>query len=307
MSKGLRDIAQAGLSHLQSFSRIKMIAVDLDGTMSGSAILEIWENIIWLIKRLNHGRNKTSLIIATGRTLTGAKPAIRLLYHTRDLPIILYNGSLVINNNTYEVLYQKTIPNLVLAEIAALSDLFAVNVFAYYYVGKEKNLFDTVDSLEYVLGFGRDRSLVTEFNQMPIIWEFDASYLVNAPSAILIDIRNIIPGDKERILERLAVMPEISVTSSGLAYVEIRPAGSNKAEALRFVADNLKLSATDFAAIGDNNNDVEMLSWVGTGIAVSNGTDSAINAAKYVCSHNVASGVIEVLRLIKQSKRYHDE
>jgi Cof subfamily protein (haloacid dehalogenase superfamily) len=307
MNKGLRDIAQAGLSHLQSFSRIKMIAVDLDGTMSGSAVLEIWENIIWLIKRLNHGRNKTSLIIATGRTLTGAKSAIKLLYHTRDLPIILYNGSVVINNNTYEVLYRKSIPNAVLSDIANLSDLFTINVYAYYYVGKEKDLFDTVDRLEYVLGFGRDRSLTSEFNQMPIIWEFDDTYLVNTPSAILIDIRNILPGDKERILERLAVINEISVTSSGFAYLEIRPSGSNKAEALRFVADRLKLSATDFAAIGDNNNDVEMLSWVGTGIAVSNGTESAINAAKYVCSHNVASGVIEVLRLIKQSKRYHDE
>lgn len=307
MNKGLRDIAHTNLSHLHAFSQIKIIAVDLDGTMSGSSELEIWDNIIWFIKRLNHGPKKTSLIIATGRTLTGAKNAIKLIYNNRDLPIILYNGSVVINNNTFEILYKKTIPGATLMEIVSLTDQFLISVFAYYYLGTTKSLFVPIDQKEYVLGFGQDKSLLKEFNQMPIIWDFDDQFLLNDPSAILIDIRNIDSVKKDQILLILATMPSISVTSSGFAYIEIRPADSNKAQALDFIAKKLKLTKEDFAAIGDNNNDVEMLTWVGTGIAVSNGTERALNAAKFVCSHNVASGVIEVLRLIKQSKRYHDE
>jgi len=306
MNKALRDIAFEDLSHLRAFSNIKVIAVDLDGTMSSSTNMEIWENVIWSINNINrNSRKKTSLIIATGRTFSGARKAIELLYQNRDLPIVLYNGSVVIRNISWEILYKKTITHHALRTIIELSDIYPVSVFAYCYLGGNKSLFDGDDKLEYVTGYGEDKTLKVEFNKMPIIWESEYNPLSNEPSAVLIDIKKLLPNQVESIIERLLMLQEISITSSGFAYIEIRPSGSNKAEALRFIAEEKGLVSSDFAAIGDNNNDAEMLRWVGTGIAVSNGTPSAQDAARYIASHDVASGVIEVLRLIKQSKRYH--
>lgn len=308
MDKGLRDIALEDSQVLKAFSNIKIIAVDLDGTMSGSADMEIWENILWFVRNINiRSSKKTSLIIATGRTLTGAKRAIELLYQNKTLPIILYNGSLVIRNSTWEILYKRTIPRHTLKTIVEMVEIFPINIYSYCFMGTNKNPFDPNDQLEYVLGFGSNRERKTEFNKMPIMWEFEEQHLENEASAVLIDIQNVKPQGVDQIFKKLSEINGISITSSGFAYIEIRPENSNKALALSFLAKDMNLKNSDFAAIGDNNNDVEMLKWAGIGVAVSNGTPMALDAAKYISSHNVAAGVVEVLRLIKQSKRYHNE
>lgn len=306
MKKSLRDLMEMNLESLTSFSRIKVVAVDLDGTMANSVDLDIWENVTWLVDRLK-SRN-TSLIVATGRTLTGARKAIELLYQKRDLPIILYNGSVVIKNKSFDILYKRVISTTTLHLVNSLADRFPVFVFAYFYLGREEqSLFNLVEQRELVIGFGEGERVITEFNGMPVVWREDILLGEIEPSAILIDIKKATESEQTEMIGFLSSLADISVTSSGFSYIEIRPANSDKAGALQFVSEYMKLTSNEFAAIGDNNNDVEMLKWAGIGIAVSNGTPSALEAARYICSHNVASGIIEVLRLIRQSKRYHNE
>jgi hydroxymethylpyrimidine pyrophosphatase-like HAD family hydrolase len=52
------------------------------------------------------------------------------------------------------------------------------------------------------------------------------------------------------------------------AWLDIAPAGVNKATALAEVAAGLGLSAADVLAFGDGRNDIEMLRWAGRGIAI---------------------------------------
>lgn len=48
-------------------------------------------------------------------------------------------------------------------------------------------------------------------------------------------------------------------------------------------------------AFGDNTNDVEMLTWAGTGVAMANATASALAAADEVTLGNDADGVAVVI------------
>ncbi len=52
------------------------------------------------------------------------------------------------------------------------------------------------------------------------------------------------------------------------AWLDIAPAGVNKASALAEVASSLGVDRTDVLALGDGRNDIEMLTWAGRGVAL---------------------------------------
>lgn len=65
----------------------------------------------------------------------------------------------------------------------------------------------------------------------------------------------------------------------GTAGGEVSPAGVTKGSTMQMVLRELGAETADAIAIGDNNNDLDMLELAGTGIAMGNATDQAIAAA----------------------------
>jgi len=81
-------------------------------------------------------------------------------------------------------------------------------------------------------------------------------------------------------------------------YLEITPAGTNKALATRKLLDSLGVDMANAAAFGDNYNDVEMLREVGLGVAMGNAPEKVKKAAKLVALHHKEDGVAhELIRL----------
>jgi hydroxymethylpyrimidine pyrophosphatase-like HAD family hydrolase len=66
------------------------------------------------------------------------------------------------------------------------------------------------------------------------------------------------------------------------AWLDIAPAGVNKATALAEVAAGLGLSAADVLAFGDGRNDIEMLRWAGRGVAIGDAPAEVQEAADAV-------------------------
>lgn len=52
------------------------------------------------------------------------------------------------------------------------------------------------------------------------------------------------------------------------AWLDLAPMGVSKASGLQIVAERLGVERADVLAIGDGNNDVEMLAWAGRGVAM---------------------------------------
>ena len=96
-------------------------------------------------------------------------------------------------------------------------------------------------------------------------------------------------------------LPECYLTCSAEHMLEIAHRNCGKHHAVRFLADYLHLTPEQIAAFGDGDNDAEMLSFAGQGIAVANASPACLAAADHVTVHfsqsAIAHGIHEILRL----------
>lgn len=72
----------------------------------------------------------------------------------------------------------------------------------------------------------------------------------------------------------------------GDGYLELVPEGADKGAALAFIAQRLGVPRSEVVAFGDGSNDVTMLDWAGTGVAVGEG---AFEGAVAVADERIAA------------------
>ncbi|MFT4235034.1 MAG: HAD family hydrolase [Microbacterium sp.] len=89
-------------------------------------------------------------------------------------------------------------------------------------------------------------------------------------------VRHALGGDFHVVTGTIPLM--------GTASGEVSAPGITKGSAILELLDLIGMDVADSIAIGDNNNDLEMLATVGIGIAMGNGTELAKNAADEVTS-----------------------
>ena len=112
-------------------------------------------------------------------------------------------------------------------------------------------------------------------------------------------------------LDQIGALKQIQESVRGVAtgtfskpnYLEILPAGVNKARALTKVAAAFGLELSEVAAIGDGPNDLEMLNEVGFAIAMGNASDRVKSAANLVVNTNDNAGVAEAVDTILNRNR----
>lgn len=299
MPKQLPNYNEINIESLRPFSLIQLVALDLDGTLLDSSESILPETVRTLASSLiNHRYGKVRTTIATGRTLTGARPLLDKLRILNDTPIILYNGSLVLNKR-YDILHQDKIPAGALQQIIELSSRFKVKVIAYIC-----DLFGADGPTEDAIGWSSLDRPDLDHNKMRVIW-LDWNKVNNSITPSFIVIHTM--GQTEAIScisSGLSRINDISYTYGGDAYIEVRPKNSNKGIALEFVAKNLELNRNQVLAMGDNDNDAEMLTWAGIGVAVDSASEIAKQSSDYIANQAViAAGAIEVLTLVRSARK----
>ncbi|MEG1912888.1 MAG: HAD-IIB family hydrolase, partial [Cloacibacillus sp.] len=78
-------------------------------------------------------------------------------------------------------------------------------------------------------------------------------------------------------------------------FIEMVHPDVNKAAALRRVAEYYGISRENVTAIGDGINDIEMIEWAGTGIAMGNAKDEVKAAADLIAPSNEEEGAARVV------------
>lgn len=118
---------------------------------------------------------------------------------------------------------------------------------------------------------------------------FDRRVPETNPLEAVPDVLDALPADLSRVRRvimfhddydgRLGKLAEIvtefadarcQVQVGGLPIVDVSPMGNHKAAALQVLVDHLGLTTADVVAFGDGGNDIEMLQWAGTGVAMGN-------------------------------------
>ena len=104
----------------------------------------------------------------------------------------------------------------------------------------------------------------------------------------------------EQALAEIRPLPGITITSSGSDNFELLPVGADKGRALTRLGEMLGVTPAEMAAIGDSDNDAEMLRAVGMPVAMGNADAALKDLAKYItadCDHDgVAQAVYHLFK-----------
>jgi Cof subfamily protein (haloacid dehalogenase superfamily) len=111
---------------------------------------------------------------------------------------------------------------------------------------------------------------------------------------LFVDDPSKIPAHQE-ITQKRAAELGYEVTLSERDYIEFLPRDINKGVGVRAVAQRLGFAREEVAAIGDWLNDLEMIEWAGLGGAVGNAADRVKEAASVVVAPNIEGGVAEFI------------
>jgi HAD superfamily hydrolase (TIGR01484 family) len=154
-------------------------------------------------------------------------------------------------------------------------------------------------AVELERGFGREAG----WTDGPIVappdtLEADALELIAGPPTKLLLRHPTLPFAEVAGLARDAVGDEAVVTWAGTRVVEISAAGVTKAFALERLCRHLGVRQDQVVAVGDMPNDLAMLAWAGTAVAVANATQEVLDAADEVTASNVDDGVALLLERV---------
>ncbi len=272
--------------------KIKCMALDMDGTVLGKGGYFSDENRQAMLTAADRG---VELIVASGRAF-GTLPEEIL-----EMPGIRYaitsNGSSIYEASTGKLLHGFVLtPASVDAILAATQeDPVTYEVFV---AGKPYSDADYVrDPVKY--GAGEQSVDYVQSTRQPVddIIGFirDHDQELESLAVIVKD-----PQVKQEVTEKLdREVPDIYITSSVPQLIEISRAGTGKHAALAYIAYQQGFAREEVAAFGNADNDAEMLSWAGVGVAVADASESCLEAADLIvksCAENgVAQGIEELL------------
>ncbi|MFA6224804.1 MAG: HAD hydrolase family protein [Methanoregula sp.] len=100
-----------------------------------------------------------------------------------------------------------------------------------------------------------------------------------------------VPVDEVKML--LKEYP-VQVLDTGYA-IHLQSPGVNKGTALHALALEMQMLPSDFVAIGDSLNDIQVLTTAGIGATVANGHKDIKAAAQYVAEKEYGDGFVEVI------------
>jgi hypothetical protein len=96
---------------------------------------------------------------------------------------------------------------------------------------------------------------------------------------------------------------QITIAKTDDYMLQIMHGTVSKAKALRTVAAELGVNRRQVMAVGDNDNDIDMLEWAGLAVAMDNATPAVKAIADYVTDHNDADGAAKaIVRMIVEGK-----
>ncbi len=246
----------------------KLFITDLDGSIIDESEIISPKNLK-AIKILRE--NNIEVTIATGRRWSSIFKIVEPLSLT--LPVILYNGA-----GIYDPLRKSFLYLQYLSEEEVIGALKII----YHYLKFIK------------LGVYHDDKLYEDSEALEL--------LKNNKNGI---IKIFIEGEKE-VLKELKNRLEknyLNVVFSSYKYLEILPMGTSKGNALKKLVKNLGIKLEEVIALGDYDNDEEMLRLSGLGITLKSASERLKKIADYVIDTSPSESVHYIIQKVLNFER----
>ncbi len=259
---------------------IKLLALDLDGTLLDDSQNISQKNIDALRKAEEKGVN---IVIATGRTNLGAEDIFRQLELKEFL--IAYNGALIKNMKENKVIKHLPLPMQQTHKI--LEYVKKENLYVNLYLNNKVYANKAGKELDYYKNI---------MNIEPSVLEEDTvEFLDKATTKLLIIEKDLFKVDQ--ILYKLQdqFAGDLNITKSIEDCIDIMNKNVSKGNSLEDLTRMLGLKAEEVAAVGDGNNDLEMIKFAGKSAAVANAEEVIREKADYITASNNEDGVAEFI------------
>lgn len=267
----------------------RLVAIDFDGTLLTPESRISEDTLQALCQVHEHG---AVLMFCTGRTLHKAEEV------TQGIPfeflLALHNGAVIVRVPQKEVLVQHSLSS----EQAEIALSFLQNhefhPTVYTLAGEEYRLYYEPFSVNE----GTERFLRTK---QSILYPCDDITISLDHGPI-----HIVAADQPaRIQSALAELqdhlPQATLLASGGFYggeywfLEILSGNASKSQAIQTIADQHGIEREEVLAIGDNYNDLDMLTYAGLGIAMANAPEEIRARADAITESNGDDGVAKAL------------
>ena len=269
----------------------KLITIDLDGTLlkddctisprTRDAILACMDTTGILF------------VPCTGRSYENS------LFVLRDFPRFPYyinaNGTTVTDGVSGTLMYASTLPLETGQEIYSLARQYQTFIEIYHgltaydsAIGRE-NLRRSACTQDYIEQLLHTNTHLEDLD--PFVYE--EKQPISKFHIVCVD-----PEERLELKSRLAELPGVFPISTTEFNIEICCKGWSKRDGLQKLCDTIKITPDQVAALGDSENDYEMIQWAGQGIAMGNAADKVKAAAGFVTGSNEEDGIVDALKYL---------
>ncbi|MFC5652450.1 Cof-type HAD-IIB family hydrolase [Paenibacillus solisilvae] len=241
---------------------IKLIALDMDGTLLNEFQEISSENASWIQKALDAG---ITVCFATGRGYQSALPYAEQL--KLDTPMITVNGGEIWRRPN--VLHRRSL--MPASTIKRLHQLALQHEECWFWSYTVEGIYNKEQWFEPADDFEAHHWLKFGYHT-----EDDAS--------------------RAQILAEASSWGGMEITNSSPWNLEMNPQGVTKASAIRELCTLLNINMSQVAAMGDSLNDIAMIREAGLGVAMGNAQDAVKAAADAVTVTNNEDAVAHLIR-----------
>ena len=250
---------------IQNLQDIKLVVVDIDGTISGDAN-RVNERVKKAVKAAQAKGVKVA--IATGRMYCSA-----LRFHGEigsDLPLISYQGAFIKDPQTNELVGHWPVEQE--QALALLDDL------GEYATNDQLSIHIYVNDQLYVRQMTAQTQAYAERSKVPVTVVGDLREFLTSPNndhpptkiLALSDTAELVT-EMLRVLKGRYTPQQLYLTKSVATFFEATNPIANKGTAVKYLAEDiLGLERSQVLAIGDNFNDLEMIEYAGIGVVMGN-------------------------------------
>ncbi len=259
---------------------IRLIASDIDGTLLNSKLQLSPRNKAALRAALDAG---VHFVLATGKTRGAGAFITDQLNHSAHG---IFMQGLILYDEDGNILYQLALKPDTARQVIAYAEERGFAIIAY---SSSRIMIHERDEA-LIAGIGRyhepDPEIVGPLLDIVATTSINKIMIIGEPSAVT--------ALRSELDARLGA--SIRLVQAGLPQMlEILPPGGSKGAALRVLLERLNIPAEQVMAMGDAENDMEMLELAGIGVAVGNADPRLKAVAQAVVATNDDDGVAEAI------------
>ncbi|WP_342275027.1 HAD family hydrolase [Spiroplasma endosymbiont of Cantharis lateralis] len=278
--------------------KLPYIGSDLDGTVVQNSDFKILQSTA---KNINEYQSLSNnkLFVVTGRSLQNIKYYIKQL--NIKLPVICSNGAVIVDPITWEVYYEQVMEKEIIIDLLkyAMENDLDVSLYTPTSVCS-LSIAERIKTYKKLYGHypkdcQPDFILYEDYNQLLEDINNDVHKIIRVMYSLDYEKETQVANKLKEYLESKNLYYPTTIIQSRI-LIDAMPKGINKATGVKKWAEIMKVDLKDIIVIGDNNNDLEMISEMPFGIAMGNAHDEVKKKAWKVIDRIENNGVGKFLK-----------